>query len=81
VKKKNSPQLKILSNKQYMTKTKNYIEKAAKRLVIGDKVLSASGKTLIVSLVVNKGNKTIILFDGDMEVDVDPYLQLKVVVS
>jgi hypothetical protein len=64
-----------------MTKTKNYIEKAAKRLVIGDKVLSASGKTLIVSLVVNKGNKTIILFDGDMEVDVDPYLQLKVVVS
>jgi hypothetical protein len=61
-----------------MTKTKNYIEKAAKRLVIGDKVLSASGKTLIVSLVVNKGNKTIILFDGDMEVDVDPYLQLKV---
>lgn len=61
-----------------MTKTKNYIEKAAKRLVIGDKVLSASGKTLTVSLVVNKGNKTIILFDGDMEVDVDPYLQLKV---
>ena len=61
-----------------MTKTKNYIEKAAKRLVIGDKVLSASGKILIVSLVVNKGNKTIILFDGDMEVDVDPYLQLKV---
>lgn len=61
-----------------MTKTKNYIEKAARRLVIGDKVLSASGKTLIVSLVVNNGNKTIILFDGDMEVDVDPYLQLKV---
>jgi hypothetical protein len=78
VKKKNSPQLKILSNKQYMTKTKNYIEKAAKRLVVGDKVLSASGKTLTVSLIINKGNKTIILFDGDMEVDVDPYLQLKV---
>jgi hypothetical protein len=61
-----------------MTKTKNYIEKAAKRLVVGDKVLSASGKTLTVSLIINKGNKTIILFDGDMEVDVDPYLQLKV---
>lgn len=61
-----------------MTKTKNYIEKAAKRLVIGDKVLSASGKTLIVSLVVNKGNRTIVLFDGDMEVDFEPYFQLKV---
>ena len=62
-----------------MTKTQKYVEKAAKRLVIGDKVLSASGKTLIVSLIVNKGSKIIILFDGDMEVDVDPYLQLKVV--
>ena len=62
-----------------MTKTQNYVEKAAKRLVIGDKVLSASGKTLTVSLVVNKGNKTIIMFDGDMEVDVDPYLQVKVI--
>lgn len=61
-----------------MTKTKNYIEKAAKRLVVGDKVLSASGKTLIVSLVVNKGNRTIVLFDGDMEVDFEPYFQLKV---
>ena len=62
-----------------MTKTQNYVEKAAKRLVIGDKVLSASGKTLTVSLIVNKGNKIIVLFDGDMEVDVDPYLQLRVV--
>jgi hypothetical protein len=61
-----------------MTKTKNYIEKAAKRLVIGDKVLSASGKTLTVSLVINKGNRTIILFDGDMEVDFEPYFQIKV---
>ena len=61
-----------------MTKKQNYVEKAAKRLVIGDKVLSASGKTLTVSLVVNKQNKIIILFDGDMEVDVDPYLQVKV---
>jgi hypothetical protein len=62
-----------------MTKTKNYVEKAAKRLVVGDKVLSASGKTLTVSLIINKGNKTIILFDGDMEVDFDPYFQIKVV--
>lgn len=80
MKKKNSPQLKILSNKQYMTKTKNYVSKAAKQLVVGDKVLSASGKTLTVSLIVNKENKTIIIFDGDMEVDVDPYLQVKVVI-
>jgi hypothetical protein len=30
--------------------------------------------------VVNKGNRTIILFDGDMEVDFEPYFQIKVVV-
>jgi len=54
-------------------------EKIAKRLVIGDKVLSASGKTLLVSLVVQKANRTIIIFDGDMEVDFDPYFQLRVI--
>ena len=67
-----------------MTKTKtkevNTKEQIAKRLVIGDRVLSASGKILTVSLVVNKANRTIILFDGDMEVDFDPYFQIKVVV-
>ena len=66
-----------------MTKTKTKEvktkEQAVKRLVIGDKVLSASGKILTVSLVVNKSNRTIILFDGDMEVDFDPYFQIKVV--
>ena len=66
-----------------MTKTKtkevNTKEQAVKRLVIGDKVLSASGKILTVSLVVNKSNRTIVLFDGDMEVDFDPYFQIKVV--
>jgi hypothetical protein len=66
-----------------MTKTKtkevNTKEQAAKRLVIGDRVLSASGKILMVSLVVNKSNRTIILFDGDMEVDFDPYFQIRVV--
>jgi hypothetical protein len=66
-----------------MTKTKTKEvktkEQAVKRLVIGDKVLSASGKILTVSLVVNKGNRTIVLFDGDMEVDFDPYFQIKVV--
>jgi hypothetical protein len=66
-----------------MTKTKikevRTKEQAVKRLVIGDKVLSASGKILTVSLVVNKGNRTIVLFDGDMEVDFDTYFQIKVV--
>jgi preprotein translocase subunit YajC len=66
-----------------MTKTKtkevNTKEQIVKRLVIGDKVLSASGKILTVSLVVNKSNRTIILFDGDMEVDFDPYFQIRVV--
>ena len=66
-----------------MTKTKikevNTKEQAVKRLVIGDKVLSASGKILTVSLVVNKGNRTIVLFDGDMEVDFEPYFQIRVV--
>ena len=67
-----------------MTKTKTkevYTkEQAVKRLVIGDRVLSSSGKILTVSLVVNKGNRTIVLFDGDMEVDFEPYFQIKVVV-
>lgn len=67
-----------------MTKTKTKEvktkEQIVKRLVIGDRVLSASGKILTVSLVVNKSNRTIILFDGDMEVDFDPYFQIKVVV-
>ena len=67
-----------------MTKTKtkevNTKEQIVKRLVIGDRVLSSTGKILTVSLVVNKANRTIILFDGDMEVDFDPYLQIKVVV-
>ena len=67
-----------------MTKTKtkevNTKEQAVKRLVVGDRVLSSSGKILTVSLVVNKGNRTIVLFDGDLEVDFEPYFQIKVVV-
>jgi hypothetical protein len=65
-----------------MTKTKEVATKdqAVKRLVIGDRVLSSSGKILMVSLVVNKSNRTIVLFDGDMEVDFDPYFQIRVVV-
>jgi hypothetical protein len=62
------------------TKEVNTKEQIAKRLVIGDRVLSSSGKILIVSLVVDKGNRIIVLFDGDMEVDFEPYFQIKVVV-
>ena len=60
-------------------KTLNITEKIAKRLVVGDRVLSASGKKLLVSLVVQKENRTIVMFDGDMEVDFDPYTRLKIV--
>ena len=60
-------------------KTLNLTEKIAKRLVIGDRVLSASGKKLLVTLVFQKENRTIVMFDGDMEVDFDPYMRLKVV--
>lgn len=60
-------------------KTLNITEKIAKRLVVGDRVLSASGKKLLVSLVIQKENRTIVMFDGDMEVDFEPYTRLKVV--
>jgi len=60
-------------------KTLNATEKIAKRLIVGDRVLSASGKKLLVSLVIQKENRTIVMFDGDMEVDFDPYMRLKIV--
>lgn len=60
-------------------KTLNTTEKIAKRLVVGDRVLSAAGKKLLVSLVIQKENRTIVMFDGDMEVDFDPYMRLKIV--
>ena len=60
-------------------KTLNVTEKIAKRLIVGDRVLSASGKKLLVSLVIQKENRTIVMFDGDMEVDFDPYMRLKIV--
>lgn len=62
-----------------MNKTQNTIEKAVRRLDAGDKVLSASGNTLTVTNVIIKENRAIVLFDGDMEVDMDPYMQVKVV--
>ena len=60
-------------------KTLNTTEKIAKRLVVGDWVLRATGKKLLVSLVIQKENRTIVMFDGDMEVDFDPYMRLKIV--
>lgn len=64
------------------TKTKlTTVDKIAKKLVIGDKVLSASGNTLTVTLVLNKSIRTIVLFDGDMEVDFDPYQRLPVILN
>lgn len=62
-------------------KTNEYKEEIIKRLKIGDKVLSASGKHLTVSLVVQKQNRTIIIFDGDMEIDFDPYFRVKLLIS
>lgn len=66
-------------SKSNIQKEVKYVEQIAKRLKVGDEVLSSSGKILTVSLVVNKTNKTIIIFDGDMEVDLDPYLRVKLV--
>lgn len=61
------------------TKPVKTTQKIAKRLVVGDRVLSATGKQLLVSMVIQKENRTIIMFDGDMEIDFDPYLQINVV--
>ena len=65
-----------------MAKTKKIEtkEQIIKRLNVGDRVLSASGKLLTVSLVVHKANRTIIIFDGDMEIDFDPYFRFEKVV-
>lgn len=63
------------------TKAIETSKKTAKRLVSGDKVLSATGRILVVSKIIQKENKTVIIFDGDMEIDVDPYIQMNVVVK
>lgn len=52
---------------------------AARHLKAGQRVLSSSGKILTVTKTIQKENKTVILFDGDMEVDFDPYLGIKTV--
>ena len=64
-----------------MTTTNTTSKKAVRNLIVGDGVLSASGKTLTVTNIVPKENRTIILFDGDMEVDMDPYMEITVIES
>lgn len=61
-------------------KTVETTEKIAKNLVVGDRVLSVTGNKLLVTMVIRKENRTIVLFDGDMEVDFDPYQRLNVTV-
>lgn len=64
-----------------MTKTKTeYTDKIAKKLEIGDVVVSSTGKKLTVTKTIQKANKTIILFDDDMEIDFDPYFRFEKVV-
>lgn len=62
-----------------MAKTISCVEKIAKRLEIGDKVLSATGKKLKVTKLIFKENRTIVLFDEDMEVDFDPFFRFQVI--
>jgi len=62
-----------------MTKTV-YVEKIAKRLEVGDIVVSATRKKLKVTHILNKENKTIVLFDDDMEIDFDPYVRIDKVI-
>lgn len=61
--------------------TQKNTEKAVRRLTVGDKVISSTGKILTVSKLILKENRAIVLFDGDMEIDFDPYFQIKVISS
>lgn len=62
-----------------MTKTA-HTNKIAKRLEVGDIVISSTGKKLKVTLVVQKENRTVVLFDDDMEIDFDPYFRIEKVI-
>jgi hypothetical protein len=60
-----------------MIKAKEYV--AAKNLKFGDILEDAkTGKQMKVTLVVTKSNRTIVLFDEDLEIDFDNYHQLQV---
>jgi hypothetical protein len=54
-----------------------YTDKIAKKLEVGDVVVSSTGKKLTVTKTLQKANKTIILFDDDMEIDFDPYFRFE----
>lgn len=56
----------------------NFTYTAAKDLKPGDKLQSSTGKILVVSKLIKKENRTIVLFDGDLEIDFVPHTQLKV---
>lgn len=60
------------------TSTDRFTYKGARNLIIGDRLESASGKILTVTSVMPRLTRTVVLFDGDLEIDFDPYCQLKV---
>ena len=62
-----------------MTKTAQ-TDKIAKRLEVGDVVISSTGKKMKVTTVIQKANRTVVLFDDDMEIDFDPYFRIEKVI-
>lgn len=60
------------------TTTTKFTYKGARNLIVGDRLESASGKILNVTSVTPQPTRTVVLFDGDLEIDFDPYCQLKV---
>jgi preprotein translocase subunit YajC len=52
--------------------------KAAHQLKSGDRLISSTGVILTVTKVKTTETRTIVLFDGDMEIDFDPYCRLPV---
>ena len=62
-----------------MTKTA-HTDKIAKRLEVGDVVISSTGKKMKVTAAIQKANRTVVLFDDDMEIDFDPYFRIEKVI-
>jgi hypothetical protein len=60
-----------------MTKSK-WIDKIAKKLEV---VISSTAKKLKVTHILQKSNRTIVLFDDDMEIDFDPYFRIEKVIA
>jgi len=61
-----------------MTTTSKFKVKSARHLVVGDKLQSTTGKVMAVTSAIPKGTRIIVLFNGDIEVDFDPWCQLQV---